>query len=149
MKNARQEKILRIISSESIETQNQLMEALERHGIKSTQATLSRDIRDMKLIKLQTSKGTYRYAVPGPEGGSDIDMRLRKVFKESVLSCAKAQNLVVIKTLSGMANAACAALDAMEIPGLVGSIAGDDTVFLAMRDISDADAFIEEIKSII
>ena len=138
MKSARQEKILAIIERDNIETQNQLMEALAKEGVKSTQATLSRDIRDLHLVKELASDGTYRYVVAGKDGLFDHDIRLRKIFRESVVDYAVAQNLIVIKTLPGLANAACSTLDSMNIPHLVGSIAGDDTAFVAMKDNASA-----------
>lgn len=148
MKVGRQSVIMDIISEQDIETQNQLMEALAARGIRSTQATLSRDIRDMRLVKELGPKGNYRYvAAPKPDN-TDLDMRLKKIFKESVISYDIAQNLLVIKTLPGLAPAACSALDGMEIEGLVGTLAGDDTAFLAMKDNSFALSFFEEIEQL-
>ena len=149
MKSARQEKILEIIGKYEIETQNQLMERLQAEGVKSTQATLSRDIRDLHLVKEMGPSGTYRYVTGAKEAFSDHDARLRKIFRECVLSYAVAQNLLVIRTLPGLANAACSALDGMSILGLVGSIAGDDTAFLAMRDNASAERFCKEIEKLL
>ena len=146
MKTSRQEKILAIIERETIETQNQLMAALAREGVKSTQATLSRDIRDLHLVKELAADGAYRYVAAGKDGALDHDTRLRKIFRESVVDYAVAQNLVVIKTLPGLAAAACSALDSMSIPHLVGTLAGDDTAFLAMRDEEAARALYHEIE---
>ncbi len=149
MKNERQEKILEIISFQDIETQSQLMEELQKCGIKSTQATLSRDIKQLRLVKEQSPDGIYRYSVASRSERFGNEERLKTIFRESVTSFDMAQNLVVIKTLSGMANAAAAAIDSMEIAGLVGTIAGDDTIFLAMRDNCSAEAFCEEIQSML
>ena len=149
MKSKRQEKILAIIERESIETQNQLMLALEREGVKSTQATLSRDIRDLHLVKELTPEGVYRYAAGSKEGALDQNTRLKKIFRESVVDYAVAQNLIVIKTLPGLANAACSTLDGMNIPNLVGTIAGDDTAFLAMKDNAAAEFFCNEIAKML
>ena len=149
MKSARQEKILEIIGKYEIETQNQLMERLLAEGVKSTQATLSRDIRDLHLVKEMGPSGTYRYVTGAKDAFSDHDARLRKIFRECVLSYAVAQNLLVIRTLPGLANAACSALDSMNIFGLVGSIAGDDTAFLAMRDNASAERFCKEIEKLL
>ena len=149
MKSSRQEKILAIIERESIETQNQLMLALEREGVKSTQATLSRDIRDLHLVKELTPEGVYRYAAGSKEGALDQNTRLKKIFRESVVDYAVAQNLIVIKTLPGLANAACSTLDGMNIPNLVGTIAGDDTAFLAMKDNTAAEFFCNEIAKML
>ncbi|MCM1149542.1 MAG: arginine repressor [Butyricicoccus sp.] len=149
MKSARQEKILEIIERYDIETQNQLMEHLRAEGVKSTQATLSRDIRDLHLVKEQSPSGVYRYVTGVKDGYSDYDTRLRKIFRESVLSYAVAQNLLVIRTLPGLAGAACSALDSMSIPSLVGSIAGDDTAFIAMKDNAAAEHFYKEIANLL
>ena len=149
MKSERQKKILEIINRENIETQNQLIDALAREGVKSTQATLSRDIRELHLIKEQTPGGVYRYAASGREGVFDHDTRLRKIFRESVVDYAVAQNLIVIKTLPGLADAACSTLDSMDIPSLVGSIAGDDTAFVAMKDNAAAEQLCKEIENLL
>ena len=146
MKYSRQNVIMEIISQKDIETQNQLIEELSKRGIKSTQATLSRDIKELRLVKELAGTGKYRYTTPVREDFADFDERLSKIFKESVTSYAVAQNLLVIKTLPGLAPAACSALDSMEIDGLVGTIAGDDTAFLAMRDNEAALNFEREIE---
>ena len=148
MKPGRQSAILEIIAERDIETQHQLLLALAERGVKSTQATLSRDIKDMRLVKELGPNGNYRYVAAKPDT-DDFDERLRKIFKESVVSYDVAQNLVVIKTLPGLGQGACSAIDSMEIHGLVGSLAGDDTLFLAMRDNDSANAFYREIESII
>ena len=147
MKNNRQSVILEIIATEDIETQNQLMHALELRGIKTTQATLSRDIRDMHLTKETVPEGGYRY-VSTRRDTNDHLLRLRKIFKESVISYDIAQNLFVIRTLPGLASAACSAMDAMQVEGMVGTLAGDDTAFLAMRDNAAAQRLYEEIRDL-
>lgn len=146
MKSKRQAQILEIIARQDIETQNQLMDALMEQGIRSTQATLSRDIKELRLVKVLSANGGYRYSSPLKEESNDHDARLQKIFRECVISLDTAQNIVVIHTLPGLANAAASALDNMEIPYLVGSIAGDDTAFLAMRCVSDAQDFCREIE---
>ena len=148
MKPARQSAILEIIAERDIETQHQLLQALEERGVKSTQATLSRDIKDMRLVKELGPNGNYRY-VASKQDADSYDERLRTIFKESVVSYDVAQNIVVIKTLPGLGQGACSAIDAMDIHGLVGSLAGDDTLFLAMRDNECAIDFYHEIDSII
>jgi len=148
MKTARQEIILQIIAEKDIETQNQLMVALREHGVKSTQATLSRDIKEMRLVKELAPTGRYRYTSSARDESTGRDERLRTIFRESVVSCDTAQNLIVIKTLPGLAMAASSALDGMNIPGLVGTVAGDDTVFLAMCDNKAAEALCTEIKEL-
>lgn len=147
MKSARQSLILEIISSKEIETQNQLLNELAERGVKATQATLSRDIKELRLIK-ELSGGHYRYSVPSQTATPEHSERLRKIFREGVVSCDTAQNLIVIKTLPGLAQAASSALDGMDIPNLVGTVEGDDTLFMAMRDVKSADAFCHEIKKL-
>ena len=146
MKTGRQRAILEIIAERDIETQHQLLEALAERGVKSTQATLSRDMKDMRLVKELSPNGSYRY-VAGHIEEDNYDERLSKIFKESVISFDVAQNLVVIKTLPGLGQGACSAIDSMDIHGLVGTLAGDDTLFLAMRDNECALAFHREIES--
>lgn len=146
MKNARQKVILEIIAREDIETQNQLIDALHAAGVKSTQATISRDIKDLRLIKELTSKGTYRYVAPASEV-ADHSERLQTIFKECVTSIACAQNIVVIKTLPGLAPAACSAIDRMNIKNLAGTLAGDDTAFIAMHDNESALRLCEEVET--
>ena len=145
MKSGRQSEILRIIAERDIETQNQLLEALAACGIKSTQATLSRDIKDMRLVKELGPNGTYRYAAPHSVA-DDTEERLTKIFRESIVSYDVAQNLFIIRTLPGLANGACSAIDAMHVEGLVGTLAGDDTAFLAMRDQEAAQKLYHEIE---
>ena len=149
MKSSRQTKILEIIANQDIETQHQLMEALREHGVKSTQATVSRDIKELRLIKELSPHGRYRYVAVGRDELVDYDQRLRKIFRESVTSYAVAQNLIVLRTLPGLAAAACSTLDGMNIHDLVGTIAGDDTAFLAMRDNEAADRFCHEIEEML
>jgi len=149
MKRERQSAILRVISSTDVETQNQLIVELAKAGIESTQATVSRDIKELHLIKELTTRGTYRYAVSDRPETQNHKIRLKGIFKESVTSYACAQNIVVIKTLPGLAPAACGAIDSMSIRNIVGSIAGDDTGFLAMNDATAAEKFCKEIEEML
>lgn len=146
MKNARHEIILRAIKEHDIESQNQLIEALAAEGVVTTQATISRDIKELRLIKELTSKGTYRYTTAPSEVAQHSD-RLKKIFVECVVSVERAQNIVVIKTLPGLASAACSAVEGMDIKKLVGTVAGDDTAFLAMTDNVSAENLIIELRS--
>lgn len=148
MKPGRQNAILEIIAEKDIETQNQLMQELAARGVKSTQATLSRDIKDMRLVKELGPSGNYRYVVAAKAETTDLDMRLKKILRESLVSYDVAQNLLVIRTLPGLASAACSAFDSMEIENLVGTLAGDDTAFLAMRDKESAVKLYHEIETI-
>ena len=149
LKTSRQSVILKVISECDIETQAQLIKALAQRGVSSTQATLSRDIKDLQLVKELGENGKYRYVVSSKSKNSDHEVRLRKIFHESVTSVCTAQNLVIIKTLPGLASAACAALDGMDIGLMLGSLAGDDTAFLVMRDTETAAEFCKEILEMI
>ncbi len=149
MKSTRQESILQIIAEKDIETQDQLLGELKARGIPSTQATISRDIKELHLVKELTSSGTYRYAVSGRKASLNFAGRLRTIFREGVTSFDVAQNIVVVKTMPGLAPAAGAALDGMEIPDLVGSLAGDDTVILIMRTNESAVEFCTEIRQML
>ena len=149
MKSERQQRILEIISQKNIETQNQMLEELQRSGIRSTQATLSRDIKELRLIKELTPDGTYRYAAVVRGESDDNLSRLQKIFRECVVKYDTAQNIVVIHTLPGLANAAASALDALNIPELVGTLAGDDTAFLVMRGNKQAEELCREIEAML
>ena len=149
MKNNRQAMILEIISQENIETQEQLLARLQERGISSTQATISRDIKQMHLIKQPAGQGVYKYAVSDNRTRLNFAEKLRTIFRESITSIAYAQNIVVLKTMPGLANAAAAALDNMDLPYMVGTLAGDDTAFLLMKDTESAAAFCDEIKEML
>ena len=148
MKARRQAEILSIIQEYDIETQDQLLEKLREKGLKSTQATISRDIKELRLVK-EMSGGGYRYVVSERKGMVDSDVRLRNIFKEGVVSVDLAQNIVVVRTMPGLASAACSALDSMDIPGMVGSLAGDDTGILIMRDNASAEQFNREVHKLL
>lgn len=149
MKSRRQEKIIELICQESIDTQNALADALRAAGFASTQATISRDIRELGLVKEMGSDGRYRYIAPRQASTVGYSERLRTIFKESVTSIEAAQNMVVLKTLPGLASAACSAIDDMAYPDLLGTLAGDDTAFIAMRDAATAERFTQEISSML
>ena len=149
MKTQRQAKILEIIASYDIETQEQLLNRLQERGITSTQATISRDIKQMHLIKEPVGQGVYKYAVSGNRTKLNFAEKLRTIFRESITSIDCARNVVVLKTMPGLASAACSALDNMELNYMVGSLAGDDTAFLLMRDDESAIAFCEELKGML
>ena len=150
MKSKRQAEILRIITEQEIETQEELLENLRRCGIHATQATISRDIKELNLVKQPGEGGSYHYvasaALPPRRAAAG---RLQNIFKEGVVSCDAAQNIVVVKTMPGLAPAAGAALDGMELEGLVGSLAGDDTVILIMRTNQAAESLTREIESML
>jgi transcriptional regulator of arginine metabolism len=149
VKKGRQDAILNIIATIDVNTQNHLIEELAKVGIESTQATVSRDIKDLHLVKEMTTQGSYRYVAGGRQDAQNHAARLKAIFKESVTSYANAQNIVVIKTLPGLAPAACGAMDALGIRDLIGSIAGDDTGFLAMSDFDAAVRFCNDIEEML
>ena len=149
MKSQRQAKIMEIISTTNVETQEQLLAQLQNAGFNATQATISRDIKELRIVKELTSFGTYRYTTAVREVPVTFSGRLNTIFRECVTSFDYAQNIVVIHTLPGLANAAASALDAMHMSVVVGTIAGDDTVFVVMRDTNAAAAFCGEIKGLL
>ena len=149
MKNARQTEILNIIQSADIETQEQLLLHLKERGFNTTQATISRDIKELRLVKELTGSGGYRYAASGRRNTSGSETRLRNIFKEGFTSVDVAQNIIVLKTMPGLASAVCSALDGMEIDGMVGTIAGDDTGLIIMRDNVSAQNFSSEIHNLL
>ena len=148
MKSKRQAKIMEIISTSDIETQEQLLQELQNAGFTSTQATISRDIKELRIVKELTSLGTYRYTSASREVSNTITTRLNTIFRECVTSFDYAQNIIVIHTLPGLANAAVSALDAMSRSVVLGTLAGDDTVIAIMRDSNSAAAFCGEIRSL-
>ena len=140
---------MEIISNRNVETQEQLLAALQQEGFRGTQATISRDIKELRIVKELTSLGTYRYTVSASEVGGSFSSRLNTIFRECVVSFDYAQNIIVIRTLPGLASAAGSAIDAMNLSAVVGSLAGADTVMVVMRDSNAAAAFCGEIKSLL
>ena len=149
MKSQRQAKIMEIISTQNVETQEQLLDALRDAGFHSTQATISRDIKELRIVKELTSLGTYRYTTTQGEVTGTFTSRMNTIFRECVTGFDYAQNMVVIHTLPGLASAAGSAIDAMSLSIILGTIAGDDTVFVVMRDNNAAAAFCGEIKNLL
>ena len=149
MKSQRQAKILEIISNINVETQEQLILELERAGVRSTQATISRDIKELRIVKELTSLGNYRYTVSTSEQGSTFSARLNTIFRECVNGIDYAQNIIVVRTLPGLASAAGSAIDAMNLNTIVGTLAGDDTVMVVMRDTNAAALLCGEIKNLL
>lgn len=151
MKNKRQKKILELIELYDVETQGELTQLLEKNGFAATQATVSRDIKELRLVKVSTSGGSdvkYKYA--SNNLSSEIDSRLGNKFKnilsETVTSIRYASNIVVLKTYAGMAQGAGAVIDALEAPTLIGSVAGDDTVIIVMSSEDDAKDFTKKLQ---
>ena len=147
MKVSRHAKIIELISQYDIETQEELAEYLNNAGFKVTQATVSRDIRDLKLTKVSVNGGKQKYVVHRQEEG--MSEKYIRVLKDGYVSMDMAQNILVIKTVSGMAMAVAAALDAMKWNEVVGCIAGDDTIMCAIRTVEDTEAVMEKIRRIV
>lgn len=148
MKTKRQSKMLELIHKNEIETQEELLAYLLKEGFAVTQATVSRDIRELKLTKIATSAGKQKYAVLN-ETTTDLSEKYVRVLKDGYISMDMAQNILVIKTVSGMANAVCAAIDAMNIHEIVGTIAGDDTIMCAIRTTEDTVAIMKKLRKIV
>ena len=149
MKARRQAEILSIIQEYDIETQDQLLEKLREKGLKSTQATISRDIKQLHLMKAPDGMGGYRYAVSAQMPKLNFEEKLQTIFRECVVSAENAQNLAIIKTMNGMANAAAFALDSMQDTDIVGTLAGDDTVLLVFHDSAHAADFCEQVRQML
>ena len=149
MKSQRQAKILEIIANKNVETQEQLLAALQAEGFHGTQATISRDIKELRIVKELTSLGTYRYTVSNSDIGNSFSARLNTIFRECVISFDYAQNIIVVRTMPGLASAAGSAIDAMNLSTIVGSLAGDDTVMIVMRDTNAAATLCGEIKALL
>lgn len=145
MKTKRQSKILEIIQNQKIETQEDLMRALQDRGFPVTQATVSRDIKELRLIKVQDGEGVYRYSVVRQES-KPISTKFSTIFHDSVVSIDDACNLVVVKCHAGMAGAACAAMDSLHWPTVIGTLAGDDTFVCITKSPEQALALMEELK---
>ena len=140
---------MEIIANKSIETQEQLLTELQAAGFRGTQATISRDIKELRIVKELTSLGTYRYTTSASDLGSSFSARLNTIFRECVISFDYAQNIIVVRTLPGLASAAGSAIDAMNLHTIVGTLAGDDTVMIVMRDTNAAATLCGEIKSLL
>ncbi len=149
MKLDRQAMILEIIAQENIETQEQLLARLQARGLRCTQATISRDIKQLHLVKEPAGQGVYKYAVSGNRTTLNVAAKLRTIFRECIVSIDYAQNIVVVKTMPGLANGACSALDNMDMNDIVGSLAGDDTALLVMRNTEAAELLCQEIKDML
>lgn len=147
MRIERQNTILQLINDYSIETQYELTEELKKRGFDVTQATVSRDIKELRLVKKQTESGKSVYTKNSDSPLSDMDSRFNIIFRKCVLSVEYAINNIVIKTLPGMAQAAGAAVDSMDFPEVVGSIAGDDTVMMVVRSEESARRLVYKLRA--
>ena len=148
MKKSRQEKIVEIIKHYDIETQEELSEYLQAEGYAVTQATVSRDIREMKLTKVSMSNGKQKYAAL-VDSKEDMSEKYVRVLRDGFVSMDMAQNILVIKTVSGMASAVCAAIDDMQFSEIVGTLAGDDTIMCAVRTVEDTANIMKRIAKIV
>ena len=149
MKSERHRKILEIINKNDIETQEELAARLNEAGFKVTQATVSRDIRALKMTKVAGSNGKSRYAILEEHTPDLLSDKYSRVLKDAVISMNVGQNIVVVKTIPGMAMAAAAALDAMKWPEILGCIAGDDTIMCAVRSVDDTILLMDKLKKLI
>ena len=147
MKSTRQQKILELIEKYDIDTQETLIQKLEEVGFSVTQTTVSRDIRQLKLVKGMTGRGTYKYIVPGVKRDNNAPV-LNSALTDSVLKIESARNIVVVKTFPGMANALAVCVDALEQEHIVGSVAGDDTILLVIKNDDIAKEVEEKLKSV-
>ncbi len=146
MKTSRQSVILDIIAQEDIETQGQMLEALQARGVNSTQATVSRDIKELRLVKEIGPSGRYRYAQADQDEANEAARRLEEIFRESCLSFDHALHTVVVKTLPGLASAVCASIDAMGEDSILGSVAGDDTAIIVLRNAAAAERMCAQLR---
>ena len=147
MRYARQNKILELIENNEIETQEKLSSMLRENGFDVTQATISRDIKELQLIKMLSSSGKYMYAA-GMGHGSHVTNRFVKIFNETIKSIDYAGNIVIVKTLSGCANAACEAIDSLSLPHVMGSVAGDNTILIVI-DTEHSEDFIDTFNEML
>ena len=148
MKSSRQNAIVEIIKRNNIETQEELLEKLEKIGYKVTQATVSRDIKEMKLVKITTDGVSYKYALPKDET-PDYSNKFRMILKETVVEVDHAGHLIVLKTMSGMGSAAAAAIDGIGWNEIVGTLAGDDTIFVLMRNEEKAAEYADNFREVL
>ena len=148
MKTKRQTKMLELIKKHDIETQEELSDYLQKEGYQVTQATVSRDIRELKLTKGAMSNGRQKYAAL-TEANEDLSEKYTRVFRDAFVSMDMAQNILVIKTVSGMAMAVAAAIDAMHLHEIVGCIAGDDTIMCAVRSVDDTIAVMSRLRKLV
>ena len=148
MKKRRQAKIIELISQNPIETQEELQDMLMKYGFEVTQATISRDIKELRLVKDLSSEGRYVYST-GKKSMDVINHRAGGIFNDTIITIDYAMNTVVIKCFTGMANAVCAAIDSMNLDEILGSIAGDDTIFILCRNEDTARMFTNKLRTML
>ena len=149
MKVERHEKIIELIRRQEIETQEELAQKLNESGFKVTQATVSRDIKELKLFNVPAGDGRQKYALFLQEESEELDAKYVRVFKDGYLSMAMAQNILVLKTVPGMAMAVAAALDKFQFPEVVGCIAGDDVIMCAIHNVDETLLVMEKLRKLI
>lgn len=148
VKNSKKQRlgaIVAIINENAVETQGQLTEFLQKEGFEVTQATVSRDIKELNLIKIADKNGKYCYAMPGKENSAGIRSRYNAVLRHAMITASNAMNLVVVKTIPGSAQGCAMAIETMELDNIVGILAGDDTVFIAMNSVKEAEELAERL----
>ncbi len=148
MRYSRQNKILDIINTNEVETQDKLVALLKKNGYKVTQATISRDIKELQLIKTLSPSGKYKYTV-GTSSDQPVTDRFIKIFRDTILTVASSGNIIVIKTLTGCANAACEAIDSLNVQNVIGTIAGDNTIFVVVSDPANVPALVSKFNEMI
>lgn len=148
MRYSRQNKILDIINSNEVETQDKLVSLLKKSGYKVTQATVSRDIKELQLVKTLSPSGKYKYTV-GTNNDQPVTERFIKIFKDTILTVAFSGNIIVVKTLTGCANAACEAIDSLNVQNIIGTIAGDSTVFVVVNEPVNVSGIVGRFNELI
>jgi len=148
MRYSRQNKILDIINSTEVETQERLVTLLKKSGYKVTQATISRDIKELQLVKILSSSGKYKYSV-GSNSDQPVTDRYIKIFRDTILTVAASNNIIVLKTLTGCANAACEAIDSLNMQNIIGTIAGDNTIFVVVNDQANVSMLVSRFNELI
>lgn len=148
MRYSRQNKILDIINSHEVDTQERLADLLKEAGFEVTQATISRDIKELQLVKTLSSTGTYKYAV-GNNINQPVTERFIKIFKETIQTVSYSGNIIVVKTLSGCGNAAGEAIDSLDFPNVIGSIAGDNTIMIVVNTPENVPPLVSQFNEIL
>lgn len=148
MKTRRHAKILELINAYTIDTQEELLRRLREDGFDVTQATVSRDIKELRLIKTLSPDGKYKYSV-GRDNTRDYSSKFYSLLSDSAVQINCAGNMVIIKCLTGMAQAVCAAMDSMHWPNIVGTLAGDDTIFIVVKNEEQAQQMVSELKKMV
>ena len=149
MKSQRHAKIIELINKNDVETQEELTVLLKQNGFDTTQATVSRDIKELRLVKVADEKGRYKYALKSGADELKLSAKFTRILEETVIRIDVSTSFVVIKTYPAMAQAAASAIDNMNWEEIVGTIAGDDTIFVALKTIEDAEVFCEKVREIL